>query len=91
VEQQWHYLKHQYRERLIAWRPMLTEDTTEWAGTAMLVELPNRDAAEVLIAHDPGAIDRWYTDIEIHHWQFGGRPDEAERRRKLTGGGPTLA
>jgi uncharacterized protein YciI len=69
LDQQTRYFEQEYRERLIGWGPLLTEDTTQWAGTAILVELPDRDAAEKLVSNAPGQ----HTDVEIHLWEFGGR------------------
>jgi uncharacterized protein YciI len=88
LDAQRHYFE-EHHDRLIAWGPLLTEDTAEWTGTAILAELPDRGAAEALMAHDPAG--RRYTEVEIHRWRFGGRPDEAERRRRAAGGGRSPA
>jgi uncharacterized protein YciI len=39
-----------------------------WLGTAALVRAPDPDTARAILA--PGR----YADIEVHNWQFGGRP-----------------
>jgi uncharacterized protein YciI len=68
------YLARDHREHLIAIGPLMSEDGAEWAGTAMLVELPDRDAVEGLLAEEPCARAGLYESIEIHDWRFGGRP-----------------
>lgn len=55
------------RERLIAYGPLLSDDGTGWLGTAALLTAPGPDAARAVLT-----VDR-YADIEVHHWEFGGR------------------
>ena len=62
-----------YRERLIAFGPLLSDDGAEWRGTAILAELPDRRCAETLIAQDPYAQAGLYDTLEVHDWEFGGR------------------
>ncbi|MFJ6794959.1 YciI family protein [Streptomyces sp. NPDC091268] len=53
---------------LIAYGPLLSDDGSTWLGTAALVRAPDADTARaVLTPHR-------YADIEVHDWQFGGRP-----------------
>jgi uncharacterized protein YciI len=40
----------------------------------MLVELPDRSAADAMLRDDPYALAGLYASVEIHDWQFGGRP-----------------
>ncbi len=54
-------------EELIAYGPLLSDDDTRWLGTAALVRAPHPDAARAVLNPDH------YADIEVHHWQFGGR------------------
>ncbi|MGY0235416.1 YciI family protein [Longispora urticae] len=54
---------------LIAYGPLLSEDGAEWLGTAVLAELPDRAAAEALLAPDAAR----YDTIEVHPWEPGGR------------------
>ncbi|MBG6136785.1 YciI family protein [Longispora fulva] len=68
------YLAAGYSERLIAHGPMLSEDGVEWLGTATLVELPDRAAAEAMLARGPYAEAGLYERVEVHPWRFGGRP-----------------
>ena len=56
------------RDDLIAFGPLLSDNGTTWLGTAALVRAPDPDTAGGLLA--PGG----YADIEVHNWQFGGRP-----------------
>ncbi|MEV6791699.1 YciI family protein [Streptomyces sp. NPDC051320] len=56
------------RDDLIAYGPLLSDDATAWLGTAVLVRAPDPDAARAVLTRDR------YADIEVHDWQFGGRP-----------------
>ncbi|TDB83125.1 hypothetical protein E1264_29665 [Actinomadura sp. KC216] len=67
------HLDRGYRDRLIGYGPLFSEDGTEWAGTALMAELPDRAAAETLMADDPYSRNGFYETVEIHHWEFGGR------------------
>jgi uncharacterized protein YciI len=60
-------------ERLIACGPLLSDDGSGWAGTALLAELPGRPAAEAILAAGPYSRAGGYASIEVHRWQFGGR------------------
>ncbi len=53
---------------LIACGPLLSDDGSAWLGTAVLVEMPDRAAAEAVLAGGP------YERVEVHTWFFGGRP-----------------
>lgn len=74
AEEHHRYLVHDHREQLIAVGPLMSEDGVAWAGTALLAELPDRDAVEGLLAAEPYARAGLYHRIEIHDWRFGGRP-----------------
>lgn len=52
----------------IAYGPLLSDDGAAWLGTAALVRAPDLDAARAILTRDR------YADIEVHNWQFGGRP-----------------
>ncbi|MBA6437535.1 YciI family protein [Streptomyces sp. GMR22] len=56
------------RDELIAYGPLLSDDESTWLGTAALVRAPDPETARAVLAPDR------YADIEVHHWQFGGRP-----------------
>jgi len=56
------------RDELIAYGPLLSDSGTTWLGTAVLVRASDLDAARSVLTPDV------YADIEVHNWQFGGRP-----------------
>ncbi|MDX3078107.1 YciI family protein [Streptomyces sp. MI02-7b] len=53
---------------LIAYGPLLSDDGSAWLGTAALLRAPDPESARAVLTPDR------YADIEVHHWQFGGRP-----------------
>ncbi|MBQ0978210.1 MULTISPECIES: YciI family protein [unclassified Micromonospora] len=55
-------------DELIAYGPLLSDDGDTWLGTAALLRAPTPDAARAILT-----VDR-YADVEVHRWQFGGRP-----------------
>jgi uncharacterized protein len=55
-------------DELIAYGPLLSDDGAAWLGTAVLVRAPDPDTARAILTADR------YADIEVHNWQFGGRP-----------------
>ncbi|MFD9126955.1 YciI family protein [Kitasatospora sp. NPDC059571] len=56
------------RHELIAYGPLLADDGTAWLGTAVLLRAPDPVTARAVLTADR------YADIEVHLWQFGGRP-----------------
>jgi uncharacterized protein YciI len=62
-----------YRVHLIADGPMLSDDGTQWVGSATLLELPDRAAVQAMLHDDPYVRAACYSEIAIHDWQFGGR------------------
>jgi len=56
------------QDELIAYGPLLSDDGALWLGTAALVRAPDPDTARAILTSDG------YADIEVHNWQFGGRP-----------------
>jgi uncharacterized protein YciI len=56
------------RDELIAYGPLLSDDGAAWLGTAALVRAPDPGQARAILT-----LDR-YAAIEVHNWQFGGRP-----------------
>jgi hypothetical protein len=56
------------RDELIAYGPLLSDDGVAWLGTAALLEAPDAAAAGGLLTAGR------YAAIEVHHWDFGGRP-----------------
>jgi uncharacterized protein len=59
------------RDELIAYGPLLSDDGGTWLGTAALLRAPDPDSARAVLTADA------YAEIEVHSWQFGGRPPEA--------------
>ncbi|WP_329454020.1 YciI family protein [Streptomyces sp. NBC_01497] len=57
-----------YRNELIAYGPLLSDRGATWLGTAALIRAPDPDTARVILTPDR------YAGIEVHSWQFGGRP-----------------
>ena len=64
-----------YLDRFIERGPLLSDDGERWMGSAMLVELPDRASVDVMLAQDPYVLEGLYAHVEVHPWQFGGRPD----------------
>jgi uncharacterized protein YciI len=56
------------QDGLIAYGPLLSDNGVTWVGTALLIRAPDPDEARSILAPDR------YADIEVHSWQFGGRP-----------------
>ena len=54
-------------DALIAYGPLLSDDGTEWLGTAALIQAPDPATARAVLTAER------YADIEVHDWQFGGR------------------
>ncbi|MFE2473722.1 YciI family protein [Streptomyces mirabilis] len=55
-------------QELIAYGPLLSDNGATWLGTAALLRAPDQDTARAILTPDR------YADIEVHNWQFGGRP-----------------
>ena len=56
------------RNDLIAYGPLLSDAGDTWLGTAALVHSPDPRTARALLTQER------YVNIEVHNWQFGGRP-----------------
>jgi uncharacterized protein YciI len=56
------------QEELIAYGPLLSDNGATWLGTAALLRAPDADTARAVLTPDR------YAGIEVHSWQFGGRP-----------------
>ncbi|MCQ9177882.1 YciI family protein [Streptomyces sp. IBSBF 2953] len=56
------------QDELIAYGPLLSDDGATWLGTAVLLRAPDPETARTVLTRDR------YADIEVHNWQFGGRP-----------------
>ncbi|WP_152364760.1 YciI family protein [Microlunatus speluncae] len=58
------------RDALIAHGPLLADDGTTQLGTIALTEAPDAEAARLVLT--PGR----YAELEVHRWDYGGRPGE---------------
>jgi uncharacterized protein YciI len=56
------------RDELIAYGPLLSDDGSAWLGTAALIQAPDPEQASAILTTGR------YAAIEVHNWQFGGRP-----------------
>jgi hypothetical protein len=73
LEQHWSYMDRYQaemiaRDELIAYGPLLSDNAATWLGTAALVRAQDPGAARAILTPDR------YAGIEVHDWQFGGRP-----------------
>jgi hypothetical protein len=57
------------RDTLIAYGSLLSDDGAEWLGTVAIVQVPDPDAARAYLTAER------YAEIEVHPWDFGGRPE----------------
>ena len=64
----------EHAERFIVRGPLLSDDGTEWQGNAMLVEMRDRANVDAFVADEPFSRAGLFDSIQIHDWQFGGRP-----------------
>jgi hypothetical protein len=56
-------------DSLVAYGPLLSDDASAaWLGTVAIIRAQDRDSAAAILT--PGR----YSDIEVHDWDFGGRP-----------------
>jgi uncharacterized protein YciI len=63
-----------HRDGIILRGPLLADDGTGWLGSALLVQLGDRAAVEAMLAGAPYVRGGLYASVEVHDWQFGGRP-----------------
>jgi uncharacterized protein len=63
-----------HRDGVILRGPLLAEDGAGWVGSALLVQLRDRAAVEAMLAGAPYVQGGLYASVEVHDWQFGGRP-----------------
>jgi uncharacterized protein len=63
-----------HRDQVILGGPLLADDGVGWVGGALLVQLRDRAAVEAMWAGAPYVQAGLYGSVEIHDWQFGGRP-----------------
>ena len=63
-----------HRDGFILCGPLLADDGAVWVGSALLVQLGDRAAVEAMLAGAPYVQAGLYASVELHDWQFGGRP-----------------
>ncbi len=68
-----YFIDKGYIPHFIVRGPLLADDGSDWMGSAMIVEFPNRAAVEAMLASEPFTKAGLYEKIEIHNWRFGGR------------------
>lgn len=62
------YIK-QYEASILAGGPTLTDDETGMNGSVLLIDLPNRAAAEDFAANDPYAKAGLFESVTIRPWK----------------------
>lgn len=60
------------RDRLILYGALSTLDDGEPAGFALAIQAPDRDAVDALLEDEQTGLGE-LSEVEIHHWEFGGR------------------
>ena len=63
-----------HRDGVILRGPLLSDDGAGWVGSALLVQRRDRAAVEAMLAGAPYVQAGLYASVEVHDWQFGGRP-----------------
>ena len=63
----------EHADAFIVRGPLLSDDGTEWQGSAMLVEMRDRASVDAFATAEPFARAGLFDSIEIHDWEFGGR------------------
>jgi uncharacterized protein YciI len=59
------------QDEVVAYGPLLSDDGASWLGTAALVRAPDPESARAVLTPDG------YAEVEVHPWQFGGRPTDS--------------
>ena len=54
-------------------RELLSDDGSAWAGTVMMIQMPDRAAFDAVWHDDPLVKAGAYRSVEVHRWMFGGR------------------
>jgi uncharacterized protein len=62
-----------YLERFVFRGPLQSDDGSEWLGSAMAIQLPDRAAVDEMLAGEPYVCAGLYDRVEVHPWRFGGR------------------
>ncbi len=59
------------RDELVAYGPLLSDDGHTWLGTAALLRAADEESARAVLTAEA------YAELEVHPWQFGGRPTQS--------------
>jgi len=59
-------------ERLILYGALTTLDGAEPVGVALALQAPDREALDALVQNERTGLGV-FSEVEIHHWEFGGR------------------
>ncbi|MGB0572412.1 MAG: YciI family protein [Alphaproteobacteria bacterium] len=66
---------HDYQGSLIdnyfAHGPLRSNDGTSLLGSLFLIEVADRNTAELLVANEPMTVGGVFSEINIHRWRFG--------------------
>ena len=61
-----YFIEKGYEQHFIACGPLLSDGGNQWAGSAMIIELPDRAAVEAMLADDPYVRTGLYERIDVH-------------------------
>jgi len=70
LEAHWSSFMDRYATQMIARGPTLARDRDTPNGSVHIVDLPDPAAVGAFGFDEPN----YQADIEVHNWQFGGRP-----------------
>ncbi|MGA0024082.1 MAG: YciI family protein [Burkholderiales bacterium] len=68
-----HLVPHGAEERVIVTGSLLNDAGNAWAGTVLMIQMPDRAAFDALWREDPLVQAGAYRSVEVHRWMFGGR------------------
>jgi len=68
-----HLGRQQADARVIVTGSLLSDDGSQWTGTVLMIQMPDRAALDVLWRDDPLVRAGAYRSVEVQRWMFGGR------------------
>lgn len=68
-----HFDRHGAASRVVVTGSLLSDDGARWAGTVLMIQMPDRAAFDALWQDDPLLQAGAYRAVEVHRWMFGGR------------------
>lgn len=68
-----HFASQGVAQRVVVAGSLLSDDGQVWAGTVLMMQMPDRKAFDVLWRADPLVHAGVYRSVEVHRWMFGGR------------------